>query len=313
MASVGHAKTADEENIAFAHEDQTSAQEAPQSGVPGRAVIGGVIGTLALAACAALVVAGSWSSAPSTITARSLLDHPLTVDIMTDNVMTLDHRDVSERAALHALAEQVAHNHVAKLRDQKPDLYRKLGSMEVAEGRKSAVLRTLQSLGDLRVHDVRKSIMASIRDTIRESGDHKALKRRLVETLGPQTETMRQLHTKYFAHLPRGPVANGAVLQERHLDQMELVKAFDKIVAQQKSRTQLESIPSRKLQTTEDTDMLDELMSFLSDTFGLDSAELSGPEYSGDDISECVSELLSGDTNTDPTTCIGVFMSSLGV
>jgi hypothetical protein len=228
------------------------------------------------------------------------------VDIMTDNVMTLEHRDISEKTVVHAMADQAAHNHVAQLRDQQPDLYKKLDSMELSEERANAALRTLQSLGDLRVHEVRKSIMEAIQDTMKESGGHKALKRHLVEKFGPQTEKMRQLYGKYFTHLPRGPVANGVVLQEHHLDHMELVKSFDKITAQLKSSTKPQSTLSRKLTST---NPLDEFISFFTEFMGSSSSSLQTPEYSGTDVVECLTDLMEN-SQTDISTCFSILMDS---
>jgi hypothetical protein len=313
-----------------------SAEETRNPLLGRRKIVAGVLGTLALLVCALSMAATTSNSRSSTITIRALLEHPDTIDIVTDNLMAIDDRcSTMERKRLRASVEEAAHNKVTKLHEQEPEL----DLTEVPEERRIVALRMLRSLGDARLHRIRRAIMEAIRTTVdsqvhEHHQPHETLKRHLVAKLQPHAEEIRELHDTYFMHLPRGPVGRGAVIQPKHFDHLDLVQSFDRLYAQLPTKSSLtDVVPIRKLKQEDDDDeidididvdsMVDDLHDFASDAqepltdvtnMELDmikgvtggSINSSRPVYKGNSTDDCIDHSMEEGTDTDFGTCMRV-------
>lgn len=223
------------------HASLGSETEEAYEGTGGRSrmVVLSAAGLLLVASCATLFFTATAMKPKATIMARELIESPETVDILADNMIALGHDGLSKEA-LRDQIMSMAHARVARLKNEKPELYR----MQISQARKDAVLRKLKSTGDPRIHSIQNEIMAAMKETVEESKDHEALKRHLVEKLQPH---MRQLRGKSFT------------LKPNHFDKMRLVKDFDRQLAQLNAKKRA-IVSARRL-----TDGTDELTKFFDD------------------------------------------------
>lgn len=183
-------------------------------------------GLLGGAAVACLLLCGTvfaLTASARTTTVRELLERPDTQQIMAHDMLTMG-QDMSAEEMSRAVQWKLS-----TLKEENPEALRKLETTRFSDEQVAAAHRLLRSMSDERLHHIRKDIIAAIKETFDEDGDHEALKRHLVEKLGPRNEEMRQLHDTYFPQRVNGRMDKGLPLEPKHFDRMRLVKAFDSL------------------------------------------------------------------------------------
>lgn len=296
MTSAEAVNNCDEELMVLTSENEVVVQEQPRS--HRRWVVYGVATGLAVVSAVLFVSANTWYT-KSTITARELIETEEASQLISDTLIS--------SGRVHGPKELVRaklNEHIAKLRVERPKVYDRLESMHLSNEQKEEALRGLRRLSDPNIHAVRKDIIAAIKETVQESGDHEALKRHLVEKLQPHLAEMRSIREVYYPTSKK----RFATISSSDFDKMPLVQHFDDFVAQHLKKNAPTS--ARKLS---DFFNFDDLSSTFDDFFGdggdFDSffssmSPVDDEPYNtaSDDPMECYMKAMFG-SGTDISTC----------